>query len=143
MVIMYANCPIFWQRSFQPEIDLSTAEAECIVLSSALRQALPLMTMMEEINVIIPLHLSKPNFVCKVHEDNQSCIKMATGTKFLPRTKHTALKYHYFRSHVKSRRVEIQYRPTNEQLADFLTRPLSNQAFFTLLYMLCGCGHIK
>ena len=63
MVIMYANCQIFWRSSFQPEINLSTAEAEYIVLSSALRQALPLMTMMEEINVIIPLHLSQPNFV--------------------------------------------------------------------------------
>ena len=57
---------------------------------------------------------------------NQSCIKMATGTKFSPSTKHIALKYHHFRSHVKSGRVEIHYRPTGEQLADLLTKPLSN-----------------
>ena len=91
---------------------------------------------MEEIHNVIPMHISKPNFVCKVHEDNQSCIKMATGIKFSPRTKHIALKYHHFRSHVKSGRVEIQYRPTEEQLADLLTKPLSNEAFFTLRYML-------
>ena len=51
---------------------------------------------------------------------------MATGTKFSPRTKHIALKYHHFRSHVKSGRVDIHYRPTGEQLADLLwmsTRP--------------------
>ena len=47
MVIMYANCPIFWRSSLQTEIALSTVEAEYIALSSALRQVLPLMKMME------------------------------------------------------------------------------------------------
>ena len=112
MVIMYANSPIFWRSSLQTEIALSTAEAEYIALSSALRQVLPLMTMMEEINEVFPLLISNPNFFCKVHEDNQSCIKMATGAKFSPRKKLISLKYHHFRSHVKSGRVDIHYRPT-------------------------------
>jgi hypothetical protein len=143
MVIMYANCPIYWRSSLQTEIALSTAEAEYIALSSALRQVLPLMTMMEEIHSVFPLHIDKPNFVCKVHEDNQSCIKMATGTKFSPRTKHIALKYHHFRSHVKSGRVDISYCPTDLQLADILTKPLPSESFYTLRYMLCGWGHMS
>ena len=72
MVIMYANCPIFWRSSLQTDIDLSIDEAEYITLSSALRQVSPLMTMMEEINKIFSLLISTPKFVCKVHEDNQS-----------------------------------------------------------------------
>ena len=71
MVIMYANFSIFWRSSLQTEIVLSTAEAEYIALSSALRQVLTLMTMTEEINEVFPLLISKPNFVCKVHEYNQ------------------------------------------------------------------------
>ena len=67
MVIMYANCPIFWRSFLQMEIALSTAEAEHISLSSAMIQVLPLMTMMEEINEVFPLLVSKPNFVCEVH----------------------------------------------------------------------------
>ena len=141
MVIMYANCPIYWRSSLQTEIALSTAEAEYIALSSALRVVLPLMTMMEEIDSVFPLHIDKPSFVCKVHEDNQSCIKMATGNKFSPRTKHIALKYHHFKSHVKSGRVDINYCPTDLQLADILTKPLPNESFYTLRYMLCGWGH--
>ena len=66
---------------------------------------------------------------------------MATGPKFSPRPKHVALKYHHFRSHVTSGRVDIHYRPTQEQLADLLTKPLPDEAFFTLPYMLCGWGH--
>ena len=48
--------------------------------------------------------------------------KMATGTKFSPRKKHIALKYHHFRSHVKSGRVDIHYILTGEQLAYILTK---------------------
>ena len=78
MVIMYENCPIFLLSSLQTEIELITVEEEYIALSSALIQVLPLMTMTEAINEVFPLLISKPNFVCKVHEDNQSYIKMAT-----------------------------------------------------------------
>ena len=46
MVIMYANCPIFWRSYLQTEISLSTAEVYYIELSSALRQVLPLMKIM-------------------------------------------------------------------------------------------------
>ena len=84
MVIMYANRPILWRSTLQTEIALSTVEAEYISLSTALRQVIPLMTMMEEIHAVFPIHISKPDFVCKVHEDNQLCIKMATGIKFSP-----------------------------------------------------------
>ena len=33
-----ASCPIFWPRKLQTEIALSTAEAECIALSTSLRE---------------------------------------------------------------------------------------------------------
>ena len=36
-VICYARCPMFWQSKLQTEIALSTAEAEYIALSQALR----------------------------------------------------------------------------------------------------------
>ena len=121
---MYEKCPIYWRILLQTEIALSNVEAEYIELSSALQEVLPLMTMMEEINKVFPLLIQNPNFVCKVHEDNQYSIKMATMTKFSPRTKHIALKYHYLRSNVKYGRVEITSTPTDEQLADILTKPL-------------------
>ena len=97
--------------------------------------------MMEEINEVFPLLISKANFFCKLHEDNQSCIKMATGTKFSPRKKHIPLKYRHFRSHVKSGRVDIHYIPTGEQLSYLLNNTPSNESFFTLRYMLCGWGY--
>jgi hypothetical protein len=69
-VITYANCPIYWASCLQTEIVLSTAKAEYIAMSSALREVIPLMTLMKELYTIFPVHLNKPNFFCKVHEDN-------------------------------------------------------------------------
>ena len=64
MVIMYANWPIYWHRSLQTEIALSTSEAEYISLTSALWEVL-LLTM-EEINTVFTLLIQKPKFVCQV-----------------------------------------------------------------------------
>ena len=58
---------------------------------------------------------------------------MATGKKISPRTKHIALKYHHFISHVKYGRVDIHYRTSGEKLDNNLTKPLSNKAFLTLI----------
>ena len=137
-VIMYANCPIYWVSKLQTEIALSTAESEYIALSQALREVIPLMTLLEEIHPVFPVQISQPHFVCKVHEDNQSCIRMASSEKFTPRTKHIALKYHHFKSHVKRGLIDVQYCRTEDQKADLLTKPLADPLFFKLRYMLCG-----
>ena len=135
---MYANCPILWVSHLQTEIALSTAEAEYIALSQSLRDVIPLITLLKEINKVFPVQVKTPTFVCKVHEDNQSCITMATLQKFTPCTKHIALKYHHFRSHVKNGAIKISYCCTTEQKADLLTKPLAINLFFKLRYMLSG-----
>jgi hypothetical protein len=76
-VITYANCHIYWVSHCQTEIALSTAKAEYIAMSSALCEVIPLMTLMKELHTIFPVYINKPNFFCKVHEDNQSTIRMA------------------------------------------------------------------
>jgi hypothetical protein len=117
---------------------LSTAEAEYIALSQALREVIPLMTLMEEIHPVFPVQVTQPKFVCKVHEDPQSCIKMANAEKFTLRTKHIALKYHHFKSFVCDGRISIEYIRTEHQKADLLTKPPADELFFLLRFMLCG-----
>ena len=137
-VLMYAGCPIHWVSKLQTEIALSTAEAEYIALSQSLREVIPLMDMMKELKNTFPIHITIPNFNCTVHEDNQSCISMATKQKFSPRTKHIALKYHHFRSYVNSKKIDIHYIKTGDQIADALTKPLDKNLFFGLRKMLMG-----
>jgi len=142
-VICYANCPVVWCSKLQTEIALSTAEAEYIALSHALREAIPIQNLTKEINCVFPLYIPQTNFCLTVHEDNCSTIAMAESLKFTPRTKHIAIKYHHFRSRVKTTYnpngdINIKYIPTGKQLADIFTKPVDDATFFTLRKLLCG-----
>ncbi len=133
-VIKYADCPIYWSSKLQTVIALSTAEAEYIALSSALYKVIPLMTIMKEINKVFPLMMNPPNFYCKVWDDNQSCIMMATSQKFMPQTKHIALKYHHFKKYAESGEILINYIHKKMQQADILTKPVKIELFSKLWY---------
>jgi hypothetical protein len=136
--IMYSKCSILWVSHFQTEIALSTAEAEHNALSQSLWDVMPLISLLQEINKVFPVHKKTPTLICNVDEDNQSCITMVTTHKFSSRTKHIALKYHHFHSHVNSGAIQISYYCTNEQKVDILTIPLVHDLSFKLCYMLCG-----
>jgi hypothetical protein len=107
-------------------------------ISQSLWDVIPLITLLQKINKVFPVHVKTPTFVSKVHKDNQSYITMATSHKFSPPTKHITLEYHHFCSHVNSGVIQISYCHTNEQKADILTKPLVGDLFFKLCYMLCG-----
>ena len=55
-----------------------------------------------------------------------------------PRTKHIALKYHHFRSFVKTGEIVINYIKTTEQTADILTKPLCVEMFIYLRKKMMG-----
>ena len=137
-VISYAGCPIYWRSKLQSEIALSTTESEYIALSMAMREVLPFLNLMSEIQQFLPMHKSEPKFFCTVWEDNRSCIKVAESPKFTPRTKHIALKYHHFRRFVSDGTIRIQPIDTLEQTADILTKPLDGVKFTYLRKKLCG-----
>jgi len=142
-VICYANCPVIWCSKLQTEIALSTAEAEYIAMSHALRETIPVQNLIKEIHCIFDLPNPMTDFNITLHEDNLSAIAMAESMKFTPRTKHIAIKYHHFRSRVhttfnKSGDIKLKYISTKKQLADIFTKPLDAESFFTLRKMLSG-----
>ena len=137
-VIYYAGCPILWKSKLQTEIALSTTESEYIALSQAMRDVIPMMALLLEINKLIDLHIPKPEIHCKVFEDNNSCIAVAESPKFTPRTKHISIKYHHFRSFVKNKSIIIKHIGTKEQIADIFTKPLDGALFQYLRKKLSG-----
>ena len=112
-----------WSSKLQTEIALSTVEAEYIALSSATREIIPLMSLLIEINCAFELHNPNPRVLCKILEDNESCIAMAKTQRFSPRTRHMSLKYHHFRSFVEKGIIDILPMDTLEQTADIFTKP--------------------
>ena len=136
--IFYAGCPVIWISKLQSEIALSTAEAEYIALSQAMRDVIPIIHLLTEINCLFPVHCPTPIIKCKVFEDNESCIALAKHQKFSPRTRHIAIKYHHFRHYVNKGIVNIESIDTSEQTADIFTKPLVRDVFEYLRKKLCG-----
>ncbi|KAE9006981.1 hypothetical protein PF011_g11325 [Phytophthora fragariae] len=56
--------------------------------------------------------------------DNTSAIAMATNQGYTPRAKRIDLRAHFVRDHVEAGRIKLKHVPTEEQLADFLTKAL-------------------
>ena len=57
--------------------------------------------------------------------DNQSAGALARNPVFHSKSKHIELNVHYIRDKVLSKELEVRYIPTEEQVADILTKPLS------------------
>ena len=126
-----------WASQMQTEISLSTAESEYVACSMAMRDVLNIMQLMREIDKIFTVNKTKPVVHCNVYDDNESYISMAKNRKFSPRTKHLAIKYHHFRSHV-NKTVFINSINTKEQIADVLMKPLEQKKFEYLRKKMCG-----
>ena len=136
-ITMYAGCPLIWACKMQTEISLSTAEAEYIACSTAMREVLSIMQNMNEIDKIFPVIKIKLKFHCKVYKDNERCIWMAKNRQFSPRTKHIAIKYHHFRRYV-NKTVILHSIDMTEQQADALVKPLEQAKFVYLRKTFCG-----
>jgi hypothetical protein len=67
--------------------------------------------------------------VTVIYCDNQSCIKMSENPVDHDRSKHIDTRYHYIRDMVQKGAVQLQYLSTDEQIADILTKPLTQVKF--------------
>ena len=60
-----------------------------------------------------------------IYEDNRGCIALAKNPVFLARTKHIDIKFHFLREKVVSAVIALEFKPTEEMVADGLTKALS------------------
>ena len=132
-VILYAGCPILWKSKIQSITALSTTEAEYIALSSALREVIAIIHLLEDLHSNgLPIHCATPKIKCRTFEDNMSCLNLATNHKTRPRTKHLSIRLHHFRSHIVNKTISIEHVSTTKQLADIFTKPLPKVQFCNL-----------
>ena len=123
----------------QTTIALSTTKAEYIVLSTALRDVLPLMRLVKEMkDRVFELAVDAPKVHCKVFEDNSGAIELAKAPKLRPRTKHINVVYHHFRHHVENGDVSVLPISTDDQNADLLTKPLPVKLVKRHWMSICG-----
>ena len=133
------DCPIVWKSQLQHEIALSSTESEYTGLSYALCEAIPIMNLLDEMKQygFVPSY-STPDIICKVFEDNSGALHMAKIHKYRPRTKHLNVKLHHFRRYVNEGKINICPIESDNQQADYLTKPVKVDVLQRLRKLVMG-----
>ena len=66
---------------------------------------------------------------CTVFEDNSGALELARLPKIRPQTKHINQSFHHFCEHMECQDIIIKGTSSNQQMADILTKPLSEATF--------------
>lgn len=107
---------ISWASKLQPTVAVSTAEAEYMAASAAVKEALWIRRL---IAVFEPI--SGP---VRIVTDNQAALSLTKNPIISPQSKHIDIQLHFARDRVLRGEVVFEYCPTAEMAADFLTKPV-------------------
>jgi hypothetical protein len=118
---------ISWSSKRQPTVALSTCEAEYVAQTQAVKEAIWLKGLLIELSDIHNNELS-PSAVI-LYGDNQGAIALAKNPVFHGRTKHIDIQHHFVREKIESGDIHLEYIPTEQQVADGLTKPLARDHF--------------
>ena len=120
-VFLLSGGAISWSSRLQPTVAASTTEAEYMAAAYAIKEALWLRTLLSELSLDVS--------TITIKADSQSAIKLLKNPVFSMRSKHIDVIYHFARERVARKDVCFKYVPTNEMVADALTKPLPSSKF--------------
>ncbi|KAH9752513.1 retrovirus-related pol polyprotein from transposon RE1 [Citrus sinensis] len=132
--VYLGNNLISWSSNKQTVVTKSSAESEYRALASAASEIAWLKSLFLEMEVYC---VERPTIWC----DNISATELAKNPVFHSRTKHIEIDVHFIRDKVLSGDLKICYVPSEDQIADILTKPLSSPQFNYLRDKLnvCSC----
>jgi hypothetical protein len=136
-LFMMNGGPISWRSRRQRVNALSSCESEMIALCSAVQEGLYLTQAMKQVQQNTP--------TIEVLTDNQATIQVVKkdAGSWGDKLKHMANRYFFVANVVKEGEIGVGYVPSEENLADCLTKALGNQIFQRIrnLMKLVLCHH--
>jgi hypothetical protein len=116
-VYKLGNGAITWSSKKQNAVSLSSTEAEYAAMAHAAREAVWLRNLFDELSLMqtVPTIL---------YGDNMSALTIARDPQYHARSKHFDVKNHYIRHQIQNQVIKDVYCPTEEMIADILTKPL-------------------
>ena len=123
-VVLLSSGPVSWFSQKQRTVALSTTESEYVAACEGVKEMVWLIRMYNDImgENVKPLLLM----------DNQSAIRLVKNPEFHKRTKHIDVKFNFIREKFLQNVFELNYVPSELQLADILTKPLPKNKFNSL-----------
>jgi hypothetical protein len=134
-IFMLFNGPLLWSSRKQRSVSTSTTEAEYVALCQGSKDAIWFRDLFKELGFTQFLGDSR---AVQIYSDNQGCIALAENPENHARSKHIDVQYHYTRQLVEYGKIKLDYCPTEEMLADALTKPLGFRAFYACIQKLVG-----
>jgi hypothetical protein len=113
---------ISWKSKKQSTVALSTVEAEYMALASSVQESMWLIALGTEIG----LSIVSPVLI---YQDNQGSMSLAKNPGEHSRTKHIDIRHHFVREKIEQVLVKLKYCPTQEMVADLLTKSLPANQF--------------
>ncbi|GFH18455.1 reverse transcriptase Ty1/copia-type domain-containing protein [Haematococcus lacustris] len=108
---------ISWSSRLQPTVAMSTAEAEYMAASSAVKEGLWLRKLMQDLQL--------PGDCTSIMCDNQAALQLLHNPIASARAKHINVHHHFARERVARGEVSFSYCSTASMVADIMTKPLS------------------
>ena len=121
-VFQIGSGTVSWSSRKQQTVAKSSTEAEYVALSSATQEAVWLRRLMKDLG----RQMDAPT---TIYEDNQGAIELAKNAKFHNRTKHIDICHHFVRERVVSNEIRVIYCPTEDMIADIMTKGLAKLTF--------------
>ena len=142
--------PIEWQSKKQKSQALSTTEAKYMAACRATKSIVWARRLFkdfgyEDLGIFDPTEPlteeeRKGKIPSVIFEDNSGCICWSRNPVQHQRQKHIDLQYHFVRAKVKDGDVKLVFCPTEDMVADLLTKYLSTTRFQKLRDMMVAVG---
>ncbi|MBW0540016.1 hypothetical protein O181_079731 [Austropuccinia psidii MF-1] len=133
---LFGNCLVMWKTRKQQSVSTSTAEAKYKSLCDLTSELLWLKQWANEVNI------EKSQAPIQIWNDNQSCINTGNGDSNFnnKQMKHVDIQLHVVREAVQSKGFSLKYTPSENMLADFLTKSVNKTI---LERALCALGVLR
>lgn len=105
---------------------LSMTEAEYIAGCEGRKEAIWLSQLLSDTG-------ARGNDAIPINIYNQSAIRIIKNRELYSRSKHIETKFHFIRKAYNSKKVPVNYVPSNDRLADIFTKPLSKDKFISMI----------
>ena len=122
-VIYWHGAPLCWGSRKQKSISLSSCESEIIALSEAAKDVVYLRKF---VRGLVP---STPSTATVLSTDNKAARDLSYNPEHHNRSKHIQRRHFYIRDMVESQEIVVPLVNTQENDADFFTKPLAPKRY--------------
>lgn len=121
VVCQYMGAAISWLSQRQKSVALSTTEAEFIAASEATKDIVWLSRLLNELTVL------KSTPILNI--DNMSALRLVKNPVFHKRSKHIEVRHYFVREKYQEGKLDVVHVPSEEQIADIMTKSLPRCRF--------------